>query len=512
MRASGILCPVFSLPSRFGAGCFSREARNFIDHLKQSEQRYWQILPLGPAGRGNSPYNPLSSFAGSPLFIDPMTLWEQGLIEKKDLEELLEYYSSSAASPDHIDYEKLSSLRYPLLKKAFSRFRPDDSFQDFCTENEDWLNDASLYSALTDWFGEPDWHLWPSEIRFRRPEPMRRLEKHLEWGILFFKWTQYEFFREWTGLREYAHTQGIEIIGDMPIYTSPEGVECWSHPEIFQLDDELHPRAVSGCPPDAFSPTGQLWGNPLYDWDGNRDEVFRWWGCRVSHLFRLYDIIRIDHFRGLESYYAVPSGETTAINGRWIKGPGMDLFRYLKRTSESSRFLAEDLGTITDDVRKLLEESGFPGMKVLQFAFDSDHSNPYLPDNFETENTVVYTGTHDNDTTRGWYSRLSPEKRNFVDSFLQSHLNTPIYQCPSPVREEDASWALIALAEKSKADTCIIPIQDFLNLDSSARINVPSVPYGNWRWKLSEDPFNGDLIQRIAWLTVHTGRTGARPH
>lgn len=504
MRESGILLPVFSLPSRYGIGCFSAEAREFIDQLARSGQHYWQILPLTPPAEGNSPYTPVSTFAGNPCFIDPESLVHANLLSRADLEPVEKALRD--VPEDTIDYKLVSRLRKPLLKKAFGRFRPSHSYERFCRSNAYWLDDVSLYSALATWFREADWHYWPKEIKYREKDAVAFYREHLKWEIEYYKWTQFEFTKEWKKICRYAHKKGIRIIGDMPIYTSMQGADCWAHPEIFQLDEDLDAESVSGCPPDSFSPDGQLWGNPLYDWDGNRDAVFRWWEERVRLSFRLYDIIRIDHFRGLAAYYSIPRGKTP-FDGTWIPGPGIDLFRALEKSVRGTKFLAEDLGLITDDVKELLAECGFPGMKVLQFAFDSDETNPYLPDNFGTTSCVVYTGTHDNDTTRGWYGSLDEDKKAFVERVLRKHLQTPAYYCPDPLTPENIAGAMTALAETSTADLCIIPMGDLLNLGSEARINTPAGSGKNWRWRMKPEELTAESFRLIKWLTEQAGRT-----
>ena len=504
MRKAGILLPVFSLPNRFGIGCFSQEAYDFIDFLHDSKQSYWQVLPLGPTGEASSPYDPMSSFAGNPIYIDIDTLVRKGHLKHSDIPKDIPCNSYDTFGR-YIRNSEVKDLKLQLLRKAYSNFTADNSFSQFIDENSYWIEDTALFYALSRHFGSTDWHNWPQDIRYRRISAIIYYSAKLIEDYNFFRWTQYEFFSEWNDILSYAHSRNIDIVGDMPIYTSYQGADCWSHPEIFQLNADLKYTDVSGCPPDAFSSIGQKWNNPLYNWH-NRKDTFTWWGERIRQNFRMFDVLRIDHFRGLESYYSIPAGDDTALNGHWEKGPGMSLFNYLATTIGNHRYFAEDLGYITPEVRHLLDETGFPGMKVLQFAFDSDLHNPYLPHNY-TENCVVYTGTHDNSTLRGWFNEQNEYRIKFIHDYLDDHrdvLNGTLDV--SSVNEDNICDIMIYMAQLSIADTCIIPIQDYLELDRRARNNVPSIAEGNWNWQLRDDYMTHELSERIKKITVMAER------
>ena len=510
MRSSGVLLPVFSLPSEYGIGCFSKAAYAFIDQLYMARQSYWQILPLGPASEDNSPYDPMSSFAGNPIYIDLVTLVQQHLLKESEISPA-RVRSTDEAYGRHIDYSRIKKIRISLLKLASSRFVADEPYLEFCEQNRYWLEDTALFYALSENFGTADWRKWPRDIRDREPAALIYYTNYLTDDYQYFKWTQYEFFRQWKDILSYAHKRGIRIIGDMPIYTSRDGADVWAHRELFQLDEDGYPTAVSGCPPDAFARDGQKWDNPLYRWNDKKDELFRWWSVRISKNFEMFDILRIDHFRGLQGYFSIPPMDENALNGHWEPGPGIELFRYLDMTIGKHEYFAEDLGVITDDVRGLLSQTGYPGMKVLQFAFDSDETNPYLPHNY-SENCVVYTGTHDNDTLKGWYRSLVDYKVRFVDWYLTTNLpeeteyfrnrdgigRNPV-DPESPYCSDNICEAMIDLAYASKAEICIIPMQDYMSLDSEARINVPSVTKGNWTWQMPSALTN-EMSLRIARL------------
>ncbi len=496
MRASGILMPITSLPSNYGIGCFSKEAYEFVDQLVEAGQKYWQILPLGPTGYGDSPYQSFSTFAGNPYFIDLESLIEEGLLTREECEEV--DFGDDAGK---VDYGKLYVSRNLLLKKAFlkSKIEESEDFKDFCEENETWLYDYCLYREIKNEYGEKCWNEWEDDIRQRKPEALKEYgQKHRE-GILFQQFLQYEFYIQWKKVRSYANEKGIEIIGDIPIYISFDSADVWSHPELFQLDEKNIPIAVAGCPPDAFSATGQLWGNPLYRWEYHEETGYDWWIQRVLHCLKLYDVVRIDHFRGFDEYYSIPYGEMTAQNGKWMKGPGMKLFRALKngisKEGENIKLIAEDLGYLTESVIQLVKDSGYPGMKLLQFAFDSRESGNYLPFNYD-KNTVVYTGTHDNATIYGWYGDISDEDRKMALDYLGKEKLEP----------EEVAWEFIRLAQSSVSDTCIIPIWDYLSLGNEARMNVPSKIGGNWVWRLKKGQITGELLWKIKKMSSIYGR------
>ena len=489
-RASGVLLPVFSLPSKYGIGCFSKEAYKFIDQLKEAGQSYWQILPLGPTGYGDSPYQSFSTYAGNPYFIDLKTLIKEGLLTKKECKAY-----DFGDQETKIDYEKIYYSRFKVLKKAFQRFKPDKEYQEFVKENEEWLEDYSLYMAIKDSKDGASWNVWEDSLKNREPEALVKAKEELKNAIDFYKFQQYEFDRQWKKLHAYANKQGIQIVGDIPIYVAFDSADAWAAPELFQFDEENNPIAVAGCPPDAFSATGQLWGNPLYNWEYHKKTGYEWWIRRIRYCFKLYDVVRIDHFRGFDEYYAIPYGDETAVNGKWMPGPGMDLFQAIETKLGRPNIIAEDLGFLTDSVLKMLADSGFPGMKVLQFAFDPSAESSYLPHNY-SKNCVVYTGTHDNDTTRSWYHSESKATRDFAKEYMNVQR----------MDEDNLAWDFIRVAMGSVADLCITPMQDFLNLDGEARINMPSTLGGNWAWRMKKGQFDKETVKQIARMTKIYGR------
>ena len=489
-RASGVLLPIFSLPSKYGIGCFSKEAYQFIDRLKAAGQSYWQILPLGPTGYGDSPYQSFSTFAGNPYFIDLETLTGEGLLTAQECE-----YGCEGIREDKIDYEKIYKTRFQILEKAFSRFGENDEYRAFVSENQFWLEDYSLYMAIKDRNGGVSWNEWEEPLKNKESQAIENAKAELSRQIAFYKFQQYEFDRQWKRLRSYANENGIEIIGDIPIYVAFDSADTWSAPEMFRFNDALEPIDVAGCPPDGFSQTGQLWGNPLYDWEYHKKTGYDWWIRRIEHCFRLYDVVRIDHFRGFDEYYAVPYGEKTAVHGKWMPGPGIELFRTLEEKIGRKRIIAEDLGLLTPSVIQLLKESGFPGMKVLQFAFDSREDSNYLPHTY-TRNCVVYTGTHDNDTTKGWYHTAAGSTRQFAKEYMYK-----------PRLDEDTlAGDFIAMAMGSAADLCIVPMQDYLGLGSDARINTPSTLGGNWEWRMKPGEPDEGTVREMERMTKIYGR------
>ena len=497
-RASGILLPVFSLPSEHGIGCFSKEAYQFVDMLKKAGQSYWQILPLGPTGYGDSPYQSFSTFAGNPYFIDLAALAGEGLLTDAESREY-----DSEEQDESIDYEKIYKTRFKVLKKAHERFRDRmagghherNAYEKFVSENAFWLDDYSLYMAVKDKNNGVSWNEWEAPLKNREEEALSEAREELAEEISFYKFQQYEFDRQWKKLHSYANEQGVKIIGDIPIYVAFDSADTWAAPQMFQFDENNEPEGVAGCPPDAFSATGQLWGNPLYDWEYHKKTGYEWWIRRIEHCLKLYDVVRIDHFRGFDEYYSIPYGETTAINGQWMPGPGMDLFRAIEEKLGRPEIIAEDLGFLTPSVLKLLKDSGFPGMKVLQFAFDARESSNYLPHTYP-ENCVVYTGTHDNDTTRGWYHAVGKYARDFAKE----------YMCKPRLDEDSLAEDFICLAMGSVADLCVIPMQDYLGLGSEARINIPSTLGGNWVWRMKKGQFDEETAAEIYRVTKLYGR------
>lgn len=490
MRESGVLLPVASLPSDYGIGCFSKEAYEFVDQLKAGGQKNWQILPLGPTGYGDSPYQSFSTFAGNPYFIDLETLIKEGLLTREECDAC-----DFGDNAEFIDYEKIYFSRFKILRKAFERFVPDEEFETFAEENKAWLEDYALYMAIKNSLGGISWSQWPAELKRRVPEAMEEKKKELEEEIQFIRFQQYEFTKQWTRLKKYANAQGIRIIGDIPIYVAFDSADAWANPQLFQFDEECTPIAVAGCPPDAFAATGQLWGNPLYDWEYHEKTGFAWWIQRLEYCYKLYDVVRVDHFRGFDEYYAIPYGDKTAENGKWRKGPGLELFKAVKKAMGEMSIIAEDLGYLTDSVRQLVKDTGYPGMKVLQFAFDSREESDYLPHNYE-HNCVVYTGTHDNNTILGWLDEMAPEDRLLAERYLDNRYT----------RKEDMPWDFIRLAMASVADLAITPIQEFLCLGGEARINRPSTLGTNWKWRLLKGQITHEVTGKMYDMTKLYGR------
>lgn len=478
--------PVSAIPSKYGIGGFSKQAYEFVDMCKKAGQTYWQILPLGPTGYGDSPYQSFSTFAGNPYYIDLETLIGEGFLTKEECEKA-DYGSNEAK----VDYEKIYRSRFAILKKAFERSKiaENQEFKEFCAENAYWLDDYALYMAVKNSFDGKSWSEWDDDIRLRKESALKSCRQKFAEEICFYQFQQYEFAKQWKALKTYANKNGVEIIGDIPIYVAFDSADTWANPKLFQLDKDCVPLAVAGCPPDAFAATGQLWGNPLYDWEYHAKTHYEWWMKRIAYCFTLYDVVRIDHFRGFDEYYSIPYGDPTAEFGHWEKGPGYDLFREMKNQLGKRRVIAEDLGFLTDSVFKLVKKTGFPGMKIVQFAFDSKGADSsYLPHNY-TQNCIVYTGTHDNDTTLSWYDGLSVKDRRYANAYLDVHSRKKV------------PWCFIRAALASTADTCIIPMQDYLELGGEARFNFPSTLGGNWEWRMLGGQFTEELAEKIYAMT-----------
>ncbi len=494
-RAAGILLSVSSLPGRFGIGCFSKSAYDFVDWLKEAGQTYWQILPLGPTSYGDSPYQSFSTFAGNPYFISLDELIEEGVLTEKECKN-----ADFGKKADDIDYEKIYKKRYPLLRKAYERSRVSENpdYVRFVEENRWWLSDYALFMAVKDRFEGAPWTEWAEDIRLRWQNAMDYYRRELYYDIEFQQYLQYKFFSQWRRLKAYANEKGIRIIGDIPIYVAMDSADAWAHPELFQLDENNVPTAVAGCPPDGFSADGQLWGNPLYRWDYHQNTGYGWWMSRMWYCFQLYDVVRIDHFRGFDEYYSIPFGAENAKDGHWEKGPGIDLFRCMEQRLGRHQVIAEDLGYVTDSVRKLVRESGFPGMKVLEFAFDSRDSgsaNDYLPHNY-IENSVAYTGTHDNETITGWFKSITKEERQMARDYL----------CDQHTPAKELYQSFIALVMRSSSRACIIPMQDYMGLDNRCRMNQPSTLGKNWKWRLVKGDLSEELKEEILTVTKRYGR------
>lgn len=496
MRACGMLLPVSSLPSPYGIGAFSKEAYEFVDTLKSAGQSYWQILPLGPTGHGDSPYQSFSSFAGNPYFIDLDTLIREGLLKK---EECLK--ADFGESKRYISYDKIYLCRYPLLRKAFERWmektgeeKAEEIFEKTLIRE---TKEYCFYMAVKNSFGGKAWTEWDEEIKLRKPQAVEQYRRELKPEIMFYQFMQYKFQEQWEELRKYANKQGIKIIGDIPIYVAFDGADAWANPELFQFDEEHMPSAVAGCPPDGFSATGQLWGNPLYRWDYHQKTGYAWWMKRMEYSFRLYDVVRVDHFRGFDEYYSIPFGHKTAEKGHWEKGPGIEIFQKMEEHfgKKPLPIIAEDLGFLTPSVLKLVEDTGFPGMKVLEFAFDSSGESIYLPHNY-SKNCVVYTGTHDNDTLKGWFRKMPEQDKLLALEYMNGRHGEGPW----------VNWDFIRLALASVADLAIIPVQDYIGLGSEARLNEPSTLGNNWKWRLKDGELTHEICHKARRMARLYGR------
>ncbi len=477
--------PISSLPSPYGIGNFGKSAYAFVDFLESASQKCWQVLPLNPTSYGDSPYQSPASVAGNPYFIDPETLYKKKLITKEEL-------IGAKSNSKKVDYGTLFMTRYPLLRLAHSRFKPDTSYMTFLRREASWIDDYSLFMACKILHGYASWTLW--DEKYKDYNAAFKHKDELAEEADFWKWVQYEFFSEWLALKSYANSKKIVIIGDMPIYVAHDSMDVWRSPSQFKLDENYNPTEVAGCPPDAYAEDGQLWGNPIYNWEKMKTDGFSWWKDRVGSAFKLYDILRIDHFRGFASYYSIPYGDENARRGRWVEAPGKELFDVIKKTYPKSKIIAEDLGHITDDVRELLEISTFPGMKLLQFAF-YDESSEYLPKNYKTENCIVYTASHDSECSKSWISSLRGKEKQIFNKTVTSK------------NGESKTFSLIRIAMESRANLCVIPMQDYLELtNKEGRMNTPSIPDGNWGWRMSNRALRADLAEKIANLTKETKR------
>lgn len=505
MRESGILCPIFSISSRFGIGCFSKEAYEFVDFLHESGQGFWQILPVGPTGYGNSPYQPFSAFAGNPYFISPEALIEEGLLTWDECN--CAYFGSDEES---VDYGALYENRQNLLKLAYDRFlntngNKSEEYLSFIEKESYWLDDYCLFRAIKLTMNGASWETWDNDLKTRKATALNKISEENADLIGLFKFQQFKFSEQWNKLKAYANQKNIKIIGDIPFYVSMDSSDVWAHPDVFMMEKDLTPKVVAGCPPDAFSSTGQLWGNPIYDWKALKKSNYDWWIKRIERSYDLYDVIRIDHFHGFSEYYAVPYGDETAENGTSHSGPGLDFFNVLKEktgdfvTENGFKIIAEDLGTVTKENQKLLEDTSIPGMKILQYAFTSWDSI-YMPYK-HTKNCIVYTGTHDNLTTRNWLDCINDGEKGYLCRYLNSS-------------NQDSGalvWDMIRECYRSVADLCIIPIQDYLVKGHEARINTPGAAEGNWQWRLKPNFLSHELASSIRLLTETYGRIPKEP-
>ncbi len=493
MREAGILLPISSLNSRYGIGSFSKEAYKFIDWLKECGQSYWQILPLGPTSFGDSPYQSFSSFAGNPYFIDLEALINERLLEADECESV-----NFGKDERMVDYEKIYNFKIPLLKKAFTRANLDEKYESFVNKNSYWLDDYSLFMAIKEKNEGKSWQIWEKGLKNREGSAIEEFISKNKENIDFWKFVQFKFYEQWSKLKGYAYKQNIKIIGDIPIYTALDSADVWANPELFQLDESKTPTHVAGCPPDGFSKKGQLWGNPLYNWEKHKETHYAWWKSRLNKAFELYDVLRIDHFRGFDEYYSIKYGEPDATNGKWEKGPNNELFESFEREFGKKNIIAEDLGFMTDSVKEMLEKSSFPGMRVFQFAFDARDTgatNDYLPHNY-IKNCVAYTGTHDNPTIVSWFFEITKEEREMVRDYL----------CDKFTPDSEINKPIIGAVMRSNANLCIIPLQDYLAEDSRARINKPSTTSGNWTWRMSENDLTEEISDFILKITSLSGR------
>lgn len=485
-RKSGILLHITSLPGPYGIGTMSAEARRFVDFLAEAKQKIWQILPLGPTGYGDSPYQSFSTFAGNPLLIDFDQLVEKGWLPAAEL-------AQAPGNDKWVDFGPVIDFKFKKLWIAYQGFMEAASredrlaFAEFCTQRE-WLHDYSLFMELKNYHQGKPWYQWEDRYKFRNQEALSQFAQEHEAAVNFWKFLQFVFFRQWTEIKRYANEKGIQIIGDIPIFIAHDSADAWSHPEVFLFDENRNPTFVAGVPPDYFSETGQLWGNPLYNWEYLKQTNFRWWVERVKGNLDLYDLIRIDHFRGFAAYWAVPFGESTAVNGQWRPAPGHELFDTIRKELGNLPIIAEDLGVITPDVEELRDHFGFPGMKVLQFAFNPMKGNEYLPHNYPHANCICYTGTHDNNTTLGWFNDLDEETRSNVIRYL-------------PGGGENTVWKFIRLAWSSVASVAIVPMQDVLELGSKARMNTPGKPSGNWQWRFQAAEYDPEITRKLRCIT-----------
>lgn len=485
-RGSGVLLHISSLPSNYGIGTFGEEAYKFVDFLKKSGQKYWQILPLGQTSYGDSPYQSFSINAGNPYFIDLDILMQEGLLLKDEYQNI-----NWGNDNTKIDYELMYNTRYKILEKAFKRFnKTERAYLEFLTNEKEWIDDYAIFMAIKKEHNDNSWEKWSENFRKKDEKTLRKFIEENGEKIEFWKFLQYKFYEEWKNLKKYANNNGIKIIGDIPIYVAYDSVDVWKNPEYFQLDEDLKMTAVAGCPPDAFSAVGQLWGNPLYDWEYMEKTKYKWWIKRLKVATTLYDIVRVDHFRGFESYYSIPANETTAMNGQWRKGPGMKLFKQVKEELGDLNLIAEDLGYLTEDVMQLLKESGYPGMKLMQFAFDSREGGDYLPHNY-IKNSIAYIGTHDNNTALGWI--LSADSNDI--EYMRTYLDIYSYD------DRETVWKMICRTMAVVSDIVIIQMQDYLGLGDEARMNIPSTLGGNWCWRMEKNILDERLIQSMLHIT-----------
>lgn len=494
-RSAGVLMHITSLPSPYGIGTLGKAAYDYADFLKAAGQKYWQLLPVGPTSYGDSPYQAFSTYAGNPYLIDLELLEREGLLKREEFEGL-----DWGQDPLRVDYEKIYGNRFAVLRLAYNRAKQGSlaAFHKFERRERAWLEDYALYMAIKAHFGMKAWSEWPDKgIRLRKKKSLKEYREKLGDDVQFWKYVQYLFFKQWTAFKKYVNAQGILLFGDMPIYVAMDSADTWANPEQFWLDENRNPVCVAGCPPDYFSETGQLWGNPLYDWAYMKAHRYDWWMNRIRSAAAMFDVVRIDHFRGFAGYYAIPFGAKNAVKGSWKKGPGYDFFKVLRQEVGEIPIIAENLGYLTPDVHKLLKKTGYPGMKILQFAFDSEEESDFLPHNLE-RHCVVYTGTHDNDTTLGWFKTAPKKDAAFAVEYCKLD------------RREGYHWGMIRTAYASVSQLAVIPMQDFLGLPGGCRMNLPSTQGGNWQWRMEAGQLTGELAAKIRKMTALYGRLEKR--
>ena len=491
MRESGILMHLTSLPSPYGVGTMGKAAHQFVDFLKKAGQHYWQILPVTPTGFGDSPYQSCSTYAGNPYLIDLDMLVEAGLLKKSEIAKINWF-----DTPDRVNFGHLYNHRQRVLRLAYGRFQDREALERFCHDNNSWIWDFAMYMALKDHHGGKPWYQWEEKLKFREDQALTDAWHLLEGEIRFHCFVQYLFDCQWEVLKGYAHQKGVKIIGDVPIYVPLDSADVWSNPHLFDLDENLDPVAVAGCPPDGFTADGQTWGNPLYRWEVHKEENFQWWVRRMGAAGKRYDMVRLDHFRGFESYWAIPFGDKTARNGKWMPGPGMEFVNAMHTQLPQVKMIAEDLGYLTREVKDLLQASEYPGMKVLLFAFDVREPSDYLPHTY-AKHSVCYTGTHDNMTTRQWFETAPKAAVKYARQYMNIS------------REEGDVWGTIRTAMATVSDLCIIPMQDYLELGADARMNFPGTQSSsNWTWRAEKGYLSAALSKRIYRLTELFGRLG----
>lgn len=493
MRSSGILLHISSLPSKYGIGTMGREAYNFVDFLKEAKQTYWQILPICPTSYGDSPYQSFSTHAGNPYFIDLDMLIEDGLLKQEDIDGI-----EWGKNEEKTDYELMYNNRFKVLEIAYNNFKETDrtEFDQFLEKNEMWISNYALFMAIKESNKGEAWTEWEDGLKRRDPHSLWLFKEAHKDEVEFWEFLQFKFFEQWTKLKAYANENGIQIIGDIPIYVALDSAAVWVYPDLFDLDKDLYPNTVAGCPPDAFSETGQLWGNPIYNWARHKETGYNWWIDRLRAASELYDMVRIDHFRGFDGYYTIPYGDKTAENGEWKTGPGIEFFRFIESRLGKLPIIAEDLGFLTPSVLQMLSDSGFPGMKVLEFAFDPREESNYLPYTYD-KNCAVYIGTHDNATIKGWTEEIDEDTLEFCKKFI----NYSGKDCGS-----EFIWTFIKTAFACVGDTLVIQMQDYLELGADARMNTPSTSSGNWQWRMKKGAYTKELAAKIADITRTYGR------